>query len=70
VGQRLAVGEQDAHRGAGTNSAWCCGPSGDLTGARTHYEQALTIGEQTLGPTHPDVASYRNNLDALRALED
>jgi Flp pilus assembly protein TadD len=35
---------------------------GDLSGARSQFEQALTIGEQTLGPTHPRVATRRKNL--------
>jgi len=35
---------------------------GDLTGARTHYERALAIGQATLGPDHPKVTIYRRNL--------
>ena len=38
---------------------------------REQYERALAIGEAALGPDHPDVATYRNNLGSvLRALGD
>jgi tetratricopeptide (TPR) repeat protein len=41
---------------------------GDLQGARKQLERALQIGEAALGPKHPYVATYRNNLG--RVLQD
>jgi len=42
---------------------------GDLTGARTHHERALEIGQATRRPNHPTMATFRNNLDhALQQL--
>jgi tetratricopeptide repeat protein len=42
---------------------------GDLAAARTHHERALEIGQATLGPDHPDMATFRDNLnDALQQL--
>jgi hypothetical protein len=42
-----------------------------LPGARTQLERALQIGEAALGPDHPDVGIYRNNLaDVLGVLEN
>jgi tetratricopeptide (TPR) repeat protein len=35
---------------------------GELAGARVQFERALAIGEAVLGPDHPDVAVWRNNL--------
>ena len=35
---------------------------GDLAGARTQLERALQISEAALGPDHPDVGTWRNNL--------
>lgn len=35
---------------------------GDLADARGHFEKALALGAQTLGPEHPDVATLHNNL--------
>ena len=35
---------------------------GDLKQAQEYHERVLAIGEQTLGPQHPDVASSYNNL--------
>ena len=44
---------------------------GDLAGARTHLEQALEIGQATLGPDHPDMAAWHSNLGlVLRELGD
>ena len=41
---------------------------GDLSGARTHHERALEIGQATLRPNHPTMATFRDNLDhALQA---
>ena len=34
----------------------------DFKEAKRHYERALAIGLQTLGPQHPDVAAFYNNL--------
>ena len=36
---------------------------GDLAGARTQLEQALEIGQTTIGPKHPSMAASRRNLD-------
>jgi hypothetical protein len=38
---------------------------GDLAGGRTQYERALAIGEVTLGPEHPEMATRHNNLGNL-----
>jgi Flp pilus assembly protein TadD len=44
---------------------------GDLDGARTHHERALEIGQATLCPNHPTMATFRDNLDhALQQLGD
>ena len=44
---------------------------GDLQGARAELERALAIGEVTLGPDHPHVATYRGNLaGVLGALQE
>jgi hypothetical protein len=44
---------------------------GDLDGARTHHERALEIGQATLYPNHPTMATFRDNLDhALQQLGD
>jgi len=40
----------------------------DLDGAQAAFERALAIGEATLGPDHPSVAIYVNNLG--RVLQD
>jgi Tetratricopeptide repeat len=37
----------------------------DLTGARTHFDQALEIGQATLGPDHPRGAAFRDNLSKV-----
>jgi hypothetical protein len=36
---------------------------GDLAGARTHHERALKIGQATLRPNDPTMATLRDNLD-------
>jgi hypothetical protein len=42
---------------------------GDLAGARTHHERALKIGQATLRPNDPTMATLRDNLDhALQQL--
>jgi hypothetical protein len=42
---------------------------GDLAGARTQHERALEITEATVGPDHPTMATFRDNLDhALQQL--
>ena len=42
---------------------------GDLAGARTHHERILAIGQATLRPNHPTMATFRDNLDhALQQL--
>src|SRR5229473_1110200 len=33
--------------------------------AETFYQRAITIGEQTLGPEHPEIAALLNNLSQL-----
>ena len=38
---------------------------GDLEGARVQFERALEIGEATLGPDHPTVATIRSNLGGV-----
>jgi hypothetical protein len=38
---------------------------GDLTVARLHFERALAIAQQTLGPNHPDVTALRKNLELV-----
>jgi tetratricopeptide (TPR) repeat protein len=38
---------------------------GDLSAAQSYAERALTICEQTLGPTHPNTASGLNNVGLL-----
>jgi hypothetical protein len=44
---------------------------GDVTGARTHQERALEIGQATLPPTTPRWPHFRDNLDhALQQLGD
>jgi Flp pilus assembly protein TadD len=44
---------------------------GELSGARTELEQALQIGEATLGPNHPAMNPMHNNLGSvLRQLGD
>ena len=39
---------------------------GDLPGARVEFEQALQIGQATVGPDHPNMATFRRNLDQVR----
>jgi Flp pilus assembly protein TadD len=47
------------------------GGLGDLAGARSNHEQALEIGETTIGPDHPNMAAWHNNLGSvLRELGD
>jgi hypothetical protein len=42
---------------------------GDLAGVRTQHERALEITEATVGPDHPTMATFRDNLDhALQQL--
>ena len=38
---------------------------GDPAGARAQFERALAIGEAALGPDHPQVAVWRNNLGGV-----
>jgi hypothetical protein len=38
---------------------------GDLAGARTQLERAREITAATLGPDHPTMAIYRDNLDRV-----
>jgi hypothetical protein len=38
------------------------------SGARTQLERALQISEQALGPDHPDIGTFRNNLGSVRGL--
>jgi tetratricopeptide (TPR) repeat protein len=38
---------------------------GDLEGAKEQYDRALAIGEAALGPDHPHVDIYRNNLGSV-----
>ena len=38
---------------------------GDLKQAKEYHERAFAIGQQTLGPQHPDVTSSYNNFAAL-----
>jgi hypothetical protein len=38
---------------------------GDYGAARPLYERALTIAEQTLGPTHHTTRTIRQNLHSL-----
>ena len=40
-------------------------PQGDLASAKPLYERAIAIGEKTLGPEHPDLAKWLNNLALL-----
>ena len=42
---------------------------GNLAGARIHHERTLAIGQATLRPNHPTMATFRYNLDhALQQL--
>ena len=45
-----------------TTSAGVLRDLGDLAGARAQFERALAISEAALGPDHPDVGTWRNNL--------
>ena len=40
-------------------------PQGDYAGAKPLYERAIEIGEKTLRPNHPDLATRLNNLAEL-----
>jgi hypothetical protein len=40
---------------------------GEYAVARPYYERALTILENSLGPTHPNTQAVRDNLAALAA---
>jgi len=44
--------------------AWA---QGKLSDARLYYEQAIDIGERTLGEDHPQLATRLANLGALMA---
>jgi tetratricopeptide (TPR) repeat protein len=55
-----------------TTTAWLCNElgfhlkeMGDLWGARPHYERALTILEEVLGPEDPNTAGILSNLGSL-----
>jgi tetratricopeptide (TPR) repeat protein len=57
-----AVTSADQHRDS---------PEGDLDGAKTQVERALTLDEAAYGSDHPDVATDRNNLgNVLQDLGD
>ena len=40
-------------------------PQGKYDEAKPLYERAIAIGEKTLGPDHPNVATLLNNLAGL-----
>jgi len=48
------------------NLASICAARGALDEALSHYQRALALKEQLLGPQHPDVALTLNNLGLLR----